>query len=107
MTTREKNLLIFFLELTSTDDGCTKKWDEVTHKLSKLAYKLGIKDGTPENRDFMELEKDITDLFQMTKERYFNFGEKANEVIEEYDLDWTPLVAKKLEEEYGQMKKSA
>ena len=38
----------------------------------------------------MALENEIIELFQMTKETYFNFGENANDVIEEYDLDWTP-----------------
>lgn len=90
MSTREKNLLMYFLGVSKADNGCTKQWEKVLTELTKLAYKLGIKDGTPENRDFMALEEEIIKLFQMTKETYFDFGENANEVIEEYDLDWTP-----------------
>ncbi|MCF2626258.1 hypothetical protein I6E17_08845 [Fusobacterium perfoetens] len=87
MSTREKNLLLLFLEVSKTDNGCTKKWEEVTKKLTKLAYKLGIQDGTPQNRDFIELENDITQLFQMTKDIYFNFGTTAKEIVEEYSLE--------------------
>lgn len=87
MSTREKNLLLFFLELSKTDNGCTAKVEEVTKKLTNLAYKLGIKDGTPQNRDFMALENEIIELFQMTKETYFNFGTTAKEVVEEYNLE--------------------
>ena len=90
MSTREKNLLMYFLGVSKADNGCTKQWEKVLRELTNLAYKLGIKDGTPENRDFMALEDEIIKLFQMTKETYFDFGENANEVIEEYDLDWTP-----------------
>lgn len=87
MSTREKNLLLIFLELSKTDNGCTEKWEEVTKKLTKLAYKLGIQGGTPQNRDFMELENDITELFLMTRDMYFNFGATAKEVVEEYKLE--------------------
>ena len=90
MSTREKNLLMYFLAVSKSDNGCTKQYEKVLTELTKLAYKLGIKDGTPENREFMALENEIIELFQMTKETYFNFGGNANEVIEEYDLDWTP-----------------
>ena len=81
---------MYFLGVSKADNGCTKQWEKVLRELTNLAYKLGIKDGTPENRDFMALEDEIIKLFQMTKETYFDFGENANEVIEEYDLDWTP-----------------
>ena len=94
MSTKEKNLLMYFLEASKTDNGCTKKWEDV-RRLSRLADKLGVKLGTPENREFIELESDIVDLFKMTRDTYFDFGATANEVIETYDLDWTP---EKLEE---------
>ena len=90
MSTREKNLLIYFLGLSRTDNGCTKKYDEVIRKVTQLAHKLGIKSGTKQMKYFMELEDEIVDLFDMTKNAYFDFGKNANEVIEEYDLDWTP-----------------
>lgn len=95
MSTKEKNLLMYFLEVSKTDNGCTKKWEDVVRRLSRLADKLGVKIGTPENREFIELESDIVDLFKMTRDTYFDFGATANEVIETYDLEWTPV---KLEE---------
>ena len=91
MTIREKNLLCFFLGVSKADNGCTKQYEKVLGNLSKLADKLGIKNGTPENKDFKELE-----LFEMTKDVYFSFGVNANEVIEEYDLDWTPKVMEEI-----------
>lgn len=96
MTIREKNLLCFFLGVSKADNGCTKQYEKVLGNLSKLADKLGIKNGTPENKDFKELESEIIDLFEMTKDVYFSFGVNANEVIEEYDLDWTPKVMEEI-----------
>lgn len=98
MTNREKNLLCFFLGVSKTDNGCTKQYEKVLENLTKLAYKLGVKDGTAENREFMALENEIIDLFEMTKNMYFDFGLNANEVIEEYDLDWTPKVMEEITE---------
>ena len=46
----------------------------------------------------MALENEIIDLFEMTKNMYFDFGLNANEVIEEYDLDWTPKVMEEITE---------
>ena len=104
MTNREKNLLLMFLEVNKIDNGCVNKMEEVTKKLSKLAYKLGIEDGTPQNKDFIELENDITDLFQVTKDIYFIFGTKANDIIENYDLDWTPKVMEDINKKVNELK---
>lgn len=90
MSTKEKNLLMYFLGVSKADNGCTKQYERVLKNITALAYKLGIKDGTPQNRDFMALEEEVIKLFQMTKDVYFTFGENAKEVIEDYDLDWTP-----------------
>lgn len=87
MSTREKNLLMYFLGVSKSDNGCTKQYEKVLTELTKLAYRLGIKDGTPQNREFMALENEIVELFQMTKDTYFNFGENAKEVVEEYNLE--------------------
>ena len=87
MSTREKNLLLMFLELSKNDKGCTEKWEKVTKKLAKVAEGLGIQDGTEENTVFIELESEITELFQMTKDVYFSFGINAKEVVEDYTLE--------------------
>lgn len=87
MSTREKNLLMYFLGVSKADNGCTRQYEKVLTELTKLAYKLGVKDGTPQNREFMALENEIVELFQMTKDTYFNFGESAKEVVEEYNLE--------------------
>ena len=87
MSTREKNLLLYFLELSKTDNGCTEKYNEVTRKVAQLADKLGIKSGTEQMKYFMELEDEIVDLFDMTKSTYFDFGTTAREVVEEYNLE--------------------
>lgn len=96
MSIREKNLLMYFLGVSKADNGCTKQYEKVLTELTKLAYKLGIKDGTPQNREFMALENEIIELFQMTKDTYFDFGENANEVLEEYDLDFIPEKAEEI-----------
>ena len=44
MSTREKNLLMCFLGVSKSDNGCTKQYEKVLTELTNLAYKLGIKD---------------------------------------------------------------
>lgn len=104
MSTREKNLILMFLSLNKNDKGCAEKFGSIISKLSDLACKLGIQDGTPENKDFMEIEEDIFDLFDMTKDAYFTFGANANEVVETCDLDWT---VEKMEEIRAKANKKA
>lgn len=89
MSTREKNLILMFLSLNKNDRGCVEKFESIISKLSKLSDELGIKSKTPQSKAFADLEQDIFDLFDMTKDTYFTFGANANEVIETCDLDWT------------------
>lgn len=87
MTARDKNLLLMFLTESGADNGCAEKWEKTIRNLTQLAYKLGIKDGGEQMRYFMELEDELSELFQMTKETYFNFGVTAKEVTEDYNLE--------------------
>lgn len=89
MTTEQKNLLLFFLGQSKNDKGCTNQKFVLLSKLTKLRNDLGIAEGTAENRIFMELEKEVLTLFEMTSNHYFDFGLVANDVVENDNLDWT------------------
>lgn len=88
MTIEQKNLLLFFLGQSKNDKGCTNQKLIVLSKLRELGNQFGVKEGTPENRVFMELENEITKLFDMTSNHYFDFGLVANEVVENDNLNW-------------------
>ncbi len=99
MSTREKNLLMYFLRESRTDKGCTAKYEKILSIIAELMCELEIKADSEENRKFLELEDNVTKLFQETKDTYFDFGANANEVIENCDLDWTPIKVEELSSE--------
>lgn len=88
MTTEQKNLLLFFLGQSKNDKGCTNQKLILLSKLRELGNQFGIKQGTVENRVFMELENEILTLFDMTSNHYFDFGLVANDVVENDNLNW-------------------
>ncbi|WP_047380442.1 hypothetical protein [Cetobacterium sp. ZWU0022] len=88
MTIEQKNLLLFFLGQSKNDKGCTNQKLIALSKLRELGNQFGVKEGTPENRVFMELENEIIKLFDMTSNHYFDFGLVANEVVENDNLNW-------------------
>lgn len=87
MKASQKNLLMYFMELTSSDNGCTKQRDKVMKLIAKVQNDLGIQEGTNGVRPFMELENEVAKLFQMTRESYFNYGMVANDIDENYILE--------------------
>lgn len=88
MTTEQKNLLLFFLEQSENDRGCIAQKMKLLSMLTNLKKLLGVEDGTPDNRIFMNLENEVVTLFDMTSRIYFEFGLEANDVVENYDLNW-------------------
>lgn len=88
MTIEQKNLLLFFLGQSKNDKGCTNQKLTVLSKLRELGNQFEVKQGTSENRVFMELENEILKLFDMTSNHYFDFGLVANEVVENDNLNW-------------------
>lgn len=88
MTTEQKNLLLFFLGQSKNDKGCTNQKLKVLSKLRELGEQFGVKQGTPENRVFMEIENEILTLFDMTSNHYFDFGVVAGEIVENDNLNW-------------------
>ena len=99
MSTREKNLLMYFLRESRTDKGCTAKYEKVLSIIAELMNDLEAKADSSSNKKILELESEITELFQVTKDTYFDFGANANEVIENRDLDWTPIKVEELSSE--------
>lgn len=92
MTIEQKNLLLFFLEKSKNDKGCTIQKMKVLSLLSKLKIELGVKEGTKDNKIFVNLENEVLTLFEMTSKNYFEFGLVANDVVENYQLSWNKEV---------------
>lgn len=87
MTTEQKNLLMFFLELNQIDKGCTAQKYQTFKILSKLKKITEEKIGKDEKKNFIELEDAIIKLFEITKRTYFDFGMSANDIDENYILN--------------------
>lgn len=92
MTIEQKNLLLFFLEESKNDRGCTNQKMKLLSLLSKLKAELGVKEGTKDNMIFMKLENEVLTLFEMTSRNYFELGLIANDVVENCQLNWNKEV---------------
>lgn len=88
MTIEQKNLLLFFLEQSKNDKGCTNQKFKLLSLLSKLRADLKIQEGTVDNRIFMQLENEVLTLFEVVSRYYFDFGLVANDIVENNNLDW-------------------
>lgn len=89
MTNRDKNLIQGFLKLSGLAKETTEREEKVFRVLSNLLESL------PENKrkEGIILQSDLDDLIELIKWNYMGYGANLNEVLEDYNLDWTPAVA--------------
>lgn len=95
MTNREKNLVRNFLSLTGLDKETTVKEDKAIIKLGELIDLLPKE----YKKEGIRLQSDLLEIFDLIKWVYMDYGEKLSQVVEEYDLDWTPKVAEEITRE--------
>lgn len=95
MTNREKNLVRNFLSLTGLDKETTVKEDKAIIKLGELIDLLPKE----HKKEGIRLQSDLLEIFDLIKWVYMDYGEKLSQVVEEYDLDWTPKVAEEITRE--------
>ena len=53
-------------------------------------------------KEGIRLQSDLLEIFDLIKWVYMDYGEKLSQVVEEYDLDWTPKVAEEITREASQ-----
>ena len=85
MKKERKNLLLTFIEL-ATEEGILK--DDITEHKKKL---FNLMNEVEENyvgdkRIFVQLERAIIDVIELTQHKYFDYGKIGNTIDEEYQL---------------------
>ncbi|MFC2422545.1 MAG: hypothetical protein ACFNPZ_00685 [Fusobacterium polymorphum] len=85
MEKERKNLLLTFIEL-ATEQGILK--DDITEHKKKL---FNLMNEVEENyvgdkKIFVQLERAIIDVIELTQHKYFDYGKIGNTIDEEYQL---------------------
>ena len=85
MKKERKNLLLTFIEL-ATEQGILK--DDITEHKKKL---FNLMNEVEENyvgdkKIFVQLERAIIDVIELTQHKYFDYGKIGNTIDEEYQL---------------------
>ena len=85
MEKERKNLLLTFIEL-ATEQGILK--DDITEHKKKL---FNLMNKVEENyvgdkKIFVQLERAIIDVIELTQHKYFDYGKIGNTIDEEYQL---------------------
>lgn len=93
MTVKEKNIIRNFLFLTGLDTEETKRIDSIISKIEKVAEALPKE----KRKECTDLEGEIMNLLDVVKWNYMDYGARLYEIMEEYELDWTPEKMKELE----------
>ena len=93
MTNRDLNLIQGFLKLSGLAKETAEKEENAINVLDSLINSL------PDERkkEGRKLQSDLDDLFELIKWNYMGYGANINEVLESYDLDWTPNKHQQLE----------
>lgn len=85
MEKQNKNLLLTFIEL-ATEQGILK--DGITEHKKKIFNLMNqIEENyTGEKKVFVQLERAIIDVIELTQHKYFEYGKIGNTIDEEYNL---------------------
>ena len=85
MEKERKNLLLTFIEL-ATEQGILK--DSITEHKKKLFNLMNEVEANyvGEKKIFIQLERAIIDVIELTQYKYFEYGKIVNTIDEEYNL---------------------
>ena len=85
MEKERKNLLLTFIEL-ATEQGILK--DDITEHKKKLFNLMNEVEANyvGDKKIFVQLERAIIDLIELTQHKYFDYGKIVNTIDEEYQL---------------------
>ena len=85
MEKERKNLLLTFIEL-ATEEGILK--DDITEHKKKLFNLMNEVEANyvGDKKIFVQLERAIIDVIELTQHKYFDYGKIGNTIDEEYQL---------------------
>lgn len=85
MEKQNKNLLLTFIEL-ATEQGILK--DDITEHKKKIFNLINEveENYVGEKKIFVQLERAIIDVIELTQHKYFEYGKIGNTIDEEYQL---------------------
>ena len=85
MEKERKNLLLTFIEL-ATEQGILK--DDITEHKKKIFSLMNEVEANyvGDKKIFVQLEKAIIDVIELTQHKYFDYGKIGNTIDEEYQL---------------------
>ena len=85
MEKQNKNLLLTFIEL-ATEQGILK--DDITEHKKKLFNLMNEVEANyvGDKKIFVQLERAIIDVIELTQHKYFDYGKLTNTIDEEYQL---------------------
>ena len=85
MEKERKNLLLTFIEL-ATEQGILK--DDITEHKKKLFNLMNEVEANyvGDKKIFVQLERAIIDVIELTQHKYFDYGKIVNIIDEEYQL---------------------
>ena len=85
MEKERKNLLITFIEL-ATEEGILK--DDILEHKKKLFNLMNDIEANyvGDKKIFVQLERAIIDVIELTQHKYFDYGKIGNTIDEEYQL---------------------
>jgi hypothetical protein len=85
MEKERKNLLLTFIEL-ATDQGILKD-DILEHKKKLFNLMNEVEENyVGDKKIFVQLERAIIDVIELTQHKYFDYGKIGNTIDEEYQL---------------------
>lgn len=85
MEKERKNLLLTFIEL-ATEQGILK--DDISEHKKKLFNLMNDVEANyvGDKKIFVQLERAIIDVIELTQHKYFDYGKIGNTIDEEYQL---------------------
>lgn len=90
MEREKKNLLLTFIEL-ATSEGLLQ--DDIAIQKKKVFSIMNEieKSWIGDKKLFVQLERAIIDVLELTQYKYFDYGKIANEIDENYTLEYDPF----------------
>ena len=94
MTIRDKNLINNFLDLMGINKETSQRENNIMTNLDKLMEYL------PKEKkiEIIKLQREIFETLDLVKWEYMDYGAKVNEVIDNFNLEWTPETVKEINE---------
>lgn len=103
MTLEQRNLLLNFLSLSGLDRENKKAQENIFKLISEIIDLLPKE----HRKKGIILQSDLVEFIASTKWSYIGYGANLYEAIEEYNLDWTPSVAREITEKARETEKKS